>query len=74
MARFTKKFRKDDSQFEKKQKRHYDKRHRAHNLPEFSDDTPVFICIGGSSSTVAGRIVISAGLRSYNVETATGHS
>ena len=71
---YKKKFPKDDSQYEKKQKRHYDKRHRAHDLPEFSDDTPVFICIGGSSSTVPGRIVISAGLRSYNVGTATGHS
>lgn len=68
------KFRKDDSQYKKKQKRHYDKRHRAHDLPEFSDDAPVFIRTGESSNTVPGRIATSAGPRTYNVETPTGLS
>ena len=68
------KFRNNDEQYKKKQKRHYDRRHKAHDLPEFSDDTPVFIRNGGSSNVVPGRIVNVAGPRSYNVETPTGLS
>jgi len=68
------KFRTDDKQYKKNQKRNYDRRHRTHDLPEFPDDTPVFIRNGGSSNVVPGRIVTSTGPRSYTVETPTGLS
>jgi len=65
--------RNNDEQYKKKQKCHYDRRHWSHDLPEFSDDTPVLIRNGGSSNVVPGKIVNVAGPcpRSYNVETPT---
>ena len=68
------KFRTDDEQYKKKQKHYYNRHHTAHDLPEFGNDTPVFIHNGGSSSIVSGRIVASTGPRSYTVETPTGWS
>jgi len=58
------KFRTNDEQYKKKQKCHYDRYHRAHDLPEFGDDTSVFIHNGGSSSVAPGRIITSNGPRS----------
>ena len=66
-------FRKVDEQYKKKQKSQYDKRHRARELPEFNDNTDVFIT-DGRNPTVPGRVIRSSGTRSYIVETPTGTS
>ena len=66
-------FRKVDKQYKKKQKSQCDKRHRARELPEFDDNTNVFIT-DGRNPTVPGRVIRSSGTRSYIVETPTGTS
>ena len=66
-------FRKVDEQYKKKQKSQYDKRHRAQELPEFDNNTNVFIT-DGRNPTVPGRVIRSSGTRSYIVETPTGTS
>ena len=48
-------------------------RHRVRELPEFDDDTEVFIT-DGRNPTVPGRVIQSSGTRSYIVETPTGTS
>ena len=58
-----------DEQYTKKHKSKYDKRHRG--LPEFDDNTQVFITDGGNP-IVPGRVIQSSGTRSYIVETPTG--
>ena len=62
------------SEYKKKLKCQYDRRHRARELPEFGDDTEVFITDGRSSNVVPGRAMRSSGTRSYTVETPTGTS
>lgn len=67
-------FRKVDEWYKKKQQGRYDKRHRARELPEFGDDTEVFITDGRNPTVVPGRVIRSSGTRSYMVETPTGIS
>ena len=67
-------FREVDKQYKKKLKQQYDRRHRARELPEFSDDTKVFITNGRSPNAVPGRVIQSSRTRSYIVETPTGAS
>ena len=59
-------FRKVDEQYKKKQKSQYDKRHRAQKLPEFDDNTNVFIT-DGRNPTVPGRVIQSSSTRSYSM-------
>ena len=61
-------FQKVDEQYKKKQKSQFDKRQE---LPEFDDNTEVFIT-DGRNPTVPGRVIQSSGTRSYIVET-TSH-
>ena len=67
-------FRKADKQYKKKQKHQYDRRHRVRELPEFGDDTEVFVTDGRSHNVVPGRVIQSSGTRSYSVETPSGTS
>ena len=67
-------FQEVDKWYKKKLKQQYDRRHRARELPEFSDDTEVFITDGRSPNAVPGRVIHSSGMRSYIVETPTGAS
>ena len=55
-------FRKVDEQYKKKQKSQYDKRHRTRELPEFDDNTEVFIA-DGRNPTVPGRVTQLSGTR-----------
>ena len=57
-------FREADKQYKKKLKQQYDRRHRARELPEFSDDTEVFITDGRNSNAIPGRVIQSSGTRS----------
>ena len=61
-------FREVDKQYKKKKlKQQYDRRHRARELPEFSDDTEVFISDfisdGRSLNAIPGRVIQSSGMR-----------
>ena len=67
-------FKKVDESYRKKLKHQYDRRHSVRELPEFADDAEVFITDGRSPNVVPGRIIQSAGTRSYSVETPTGIS
>ena len=58
-------FRKVDEQYKKKRKSQYDKRHRVRELPEFDDDTEVFIT-EGRNPTVPGRVIQSSGTSQRN--------
>ena len=67
-------FKKVDENYKKKLKNQCDRRHRVQELPEFADETEVFITDGRSPNAVPGRIIQSTGTRSYSVETPTGTS
>ena len=68
---YLQKFRKENDDYKRKQKRDFDKRHRVNELPMLSDDTAVWVTSQGEP--VEGRIVSSAdALRSYNVDTPSG--
>ena len=67
----TKKLRRLDQEFKRKQKRNYDHRHRVKQLPDLPDDTGVWVTI--SEPPLAGRVVGKAEApRSYVVNTAKG--
>ena len=51
------KFRKVDEQFKQKQKKNFDQRYCAIELPTFSDDEPVFITTERGIVPTPGRIV-----------------
>ena len=65
-------FRTVDEQFKQKQKKHFDRRHRATELPTFSDDEPVFVTTERGSASTPGRIVQMTRDRSYEVQTPSG--
>jgi len=54
--------------------KYFTKGHRAHDLSDFSDDTPIFIHNSGSSGVIPGRTVTSTGPRLYTIKTSTGLS
>ena len=57
-------FKKVDENYKKKLKHQYDRRHRVRELPEFADDTEVFVVDGRSPNVVPWRIIQLAGTRS----------
>lgn len=61
-------FRMVDEQFKQKQKKNFDRRHRAIELPTFNDDEPVFVATGRDSTSTPGRIVQTSRDRSYEVK------
>jgi hypothetical protein len=64
-------FRSLNQKFKQKQKRDFDKRHRAHSLEDIPEDTRVWITSEGDH--VEGRVVSPANSpRSYVVDTPTG--
>ena len=65
-------FRTVDEQFKQKQKKHFDRRHRATELPTFSDDEPVFVTTARGSASTPGRILQTPRDRSYEVQTSSG--
>ena len=63
-------FRQQNRDFKERQK-DFDQHHRAHDLPELSDDAEVWISSDGEP--VRGRVISSAdGPRSYVIDTPTG--
>ena len=66
------KFRASDEQFKQTQKRNFDKRHRAMNLPEFECDDPVFVATRPGTNPLPGTIVQTNRDRSYEVQTPSG--
>ena len=70
-----KEFQKVDESFKQKQKKNFDCRHRAKELPSFDIDQPVFVATRegtGTTGTVPGRVVQETRSRSYEVQTPTG--
>lgn len=64
-------FRSKDEEIKKKQKRHFDRRHRVRPLDPLADDAPVWV--HGGNSPVQGRVVSTTELpRSYIVATPAG--
>ena len=61
------KFRKVDEQFKQKQKKNFDRRHHAIELPIFNDDEPaaVFVATERGTNPTPGRIVQTTRARSY---------
>ena len=66
------KFRTLDEQFKQTQKRNFDKRHRAMNLPEFECNNPVFVATRPGTNPSPGTIVQTNRDRSYDVQTPSG--
>ena len=66
------KFRASDEQFKQTQKRNFDKRHRAMNLPEFECDDPVFVATRPGANPLPGTIVQTNRDRSYEVQIPSG--
>ena len=65
-------FHDSDKQFKQAQKRNFDKRHRAINLPEFENDDPVFVVTTPGTNPSPGTIVQSTRDGSYEVQTPSG--
>ena len=68
---FLKIFRQLDKKYKSKQKKNYDRSHRARSLPDLADDTPVWVRTDDSQQR--GKIVSTSNEpRSYIVSTPTG--
>ena len=65
-------FHKKDKVEKLKQKSNYDWRHCVRDLPELSEDESVWVCT--QNRTEPGRVITSAGPRSYVVETESGET
>ena len=67
---FLKIFRQLDKKYKSKQKKNYDRSHRARSLPDLADDTPVWVRTDDSQQR--GRIVSTSNEPRYIVSTPTG--
>ena len=65
-------FRKIDVSFKQKQKKNYEQRHRATDLPPYDKDQPVFITTREGINSVPGRVMQETRNRSYQVQTPSG--
>ena len=65
-------FRNQDSSYKIKQKKQYDRRHRARDFPLLDEGTPVFMTNG--TDVIPGRVTERVTQRSYNVDTPSGMS
>ena len=65
-------FRKIDESFKQKQKKNYDRRHRAIDFPPYDKDQPVFITTREGTDPVPGTVVQETRNRSYQVQTPSG--